>query len=180
MQLDAIDTSLVDREIYPKLDDDLEGFCATLQNKMKTASVTDRQGVLRLVVKGVIVGSDKITFRRTIPVRANAASPTEGSTETDSKDEHAAIVNCVGGVVSPVLDNLVLRRAFDAFLARQFPTVPRDCRSVAVVRPLVVLTLLAFFGCLDGRLPLGRVTGQVTVLCSLIRLRPAIRRGRGG
>jgi len=86
-QLDALDTQLADREVYLKLADNLEDFLTGLRDKAATATVTERQRVLRLLVKDVLVGPDKITIRHSIPVRHNAASRTEESTDTDSEDE---------------------------------------------------------------------------------------------
>jgi RNA-directed DNA polymerase len=39
------------------------------------------------------------------------------------RDIEAEVAKCVGGVVSPVLANLFLHYAFDAWMAREFPTV---------------------------------------------------------
>ncbi len=46
-----------------------------------------RQRVLRLLVKDVLVGPDKITIPHSIPVRHNASSGTHDSPETDSEGE---------------------------------------------------------------------------------------------
>ena len=73
-QLDALDSQLADREIYLKLADDLEDFLTRLRDKTATATVAERQRVLRLLVKDVLVGPDKITIRHSIPVRHNTSS----------------------------------------------------------------------------------------------------------
>lgn len=71
-QLDALDAQLADRDAYLKLADDLEGFLAQLRDNAQTAEIPERQRVLRLLVKDVLVGPEKITIRHRIPVREHA------------------------------------------------------------------------------------------------------------
>ena len=52
-----------------------------------TATVAERQRVLRLLVKDVLVGAEKITIRHSIPVRHNVSSGTDDSPDTDSEGE---------------------------------------------------------------------------------------------
>jgi len=86
-QLDALHAQLADREVYLQLADNLEDFLTGLRDKVTTASVTERRRVLRLLVKDVLVGPDKITIRHSIPVRSNTGNRTAGSTDTDSEGE---------------------------------------------------------------------------------------------
>jgi DNA invertase Pin-like site-specific DNA recombinase len=72
-QLDALDAQAADRDAYLKLAGDLEGFLAQLRTSAATASTGDRQRVLRLLVKDVLIGPEKITIRHRIPVREPAA-----------------------------------------------------------------------------------------------------------
>jgi len=71
-QLDALDAQLADRDAYLKLADDLEGFLAQLRRNADHADLSERQRVLRLLVKDVLIGPDKITIRHRIPVRKHA------------------------------------------------------------------------------------------------------------
>jgi site-specific DNA recombinase len=86
-QIRALDTQLADRDVYLKLADNLEDFLASLRNKAAAATVTERQRVLRLLVKDVLVGPDKITIRHSIPARHSPTSATENSPDTDSEGE---------------------------------------------------------------------------------------------
>jgi site-specific DNA recombinase len=86
-QLNALHAQLADREVYLQLADNLEDFLTGLRDKVTTASVTERRRVLRLLVKDVLVGPDKITIRHSIPVRSNTGNRTAGSTDTDSEGE---------------------------------------------------------------------------------------------
>jgi DNA repair exonuclease SbcCD ATPase subunit len=49
-QLDALAAQLVDREVYLKLAEHLEGFLARLRDSAATATTSERQRVLRLLV----------------------------------------------------------------------------------------------------------------------------------
>lgn len=85
-QIDALDAQLADRETYLKLADDLEGFLAQLRDKADTALVEERQRVLRLLVKDVLIGPEKITIRHRIPIRertATSARPHPGDPDTE-------------------------------------------------------------------------------------------------
>jgi site-specific DNA recombinase len=86
-QLDALDNQLADREVYLHLADNLEDFLTRLRDKAATATVAERQRVLRLLVKDVLVGPDKITIRHSIPVRHNASDTTDDSPDSDSEGE---------------------------------------------------------------------------------------------
>jgi len=81
-QLDALDSQLADRDAYLKLANDLEGFLAQLRGNAATTDVPERQRVLRLLVKDVLIGPQKITIRHRIPVRERTA----GHPEQDPND----------------------------------------------------------------------------------------------
>jgi len=86
-QIDALDSQLADREVYLKLADNLQDFLTGLRAKAATATVAERQRVLRLLVKDVLVSAEKITIRHSIPVRHNVSSETNDGPETDSEGE---------------------------------------------------------------------------------------------
>jgi site-specific DNA recombinase len=66
---DALDAQLLDRDTYLKLAENLENFLARLRDTAETATVEERQKVLRSVVKEVLVGPERVTIRHTIPIR---------------------------------------------------------------------------------------------------------------
>jgi site-specific DNA recombinase len=82
-QLDALDAQAADRDAYLKLAGDLEGFLARLRDSAATARTEDRRRVLRLLVKDVLIGPEKITIRHRIPVRERA---TRGGGHHDTTD----------------------------------------------------------------------------------------------
>lgn len=67
-QIAALDAQAADRDAYLRLAEGLEGF-ARLRASSATATVEDRQRVLRAVVQDILIGPEKITIRHRIPVR---------------------------------------------------------------------------------------------------------------
>ena len=86
-QIDALDSQLADRQVYLKLADDLEGFLTGLRTSTDNADVPQQQRVLRLLVKDVLIGPDKITIRHRIPVREHTTS-TADTTTADTEGDH--------------------------------------------------------------------------------------------
>jgi hypothetical protein len=68
-QIAALDTQLADRQAYLTLAADLEGFLTQLHTNAETSTTVERQRVLRLLVKDVLIGPEKITIRHRIPLR---------------------------------------------------------------------------------------------------------------
>ncbi len=67
--LDALDAHQIDQETYLKLAENLETFLARLRDTTETATIEDRQKVLRCVVKEVLVGPERVLIRHSIPMR---------------------------------------------------------------------------------------------------------------
>jgi len=74
-QLDALDAQLVDQQAYLKLAETLDGFLARLRDKADTASIPERQRVLRLLVKEVLIGPDRVVVHHRIPVTNPESTP---------------------------------------------------------------------------------------------------------
>ena len=73
--LDALNAQLLDRETYLKLAEDLETFLSRLRDTAESATVLERQKVLRSVVKEVLVGPERIVIRHSIPVHRPFLGP---------------------------------------------------------------------------------------------------------
>jgi site-specific DNA recombinase len=86
-QLAALDAQAADRDAYLKLADDLEGFLARLRGTAATATIEERRRVLRLLVKDVLIGPEKITIRHRIPVRERATSGGGHHDTTDTEGD---------------------------------------------------------------------------------------------
>jgi site-specific DNA recombinase len=86
-QIHALDAQLADRHAYLALASDLEGFLTQLRTNAETSTITERRRVLRLLVKDVLIGPEKITIRHRIPLRERAADDTQPS-DTDTEGDH--------------------------------------------------------------------------------------------
>jgi site-specific DNA recombinase len=75
VQLDALDAQLVDQQATLKLAENLEGFLGRLRDKADTASVPERQRVLRLLVKEILIGPERVVVRHRIPVTSPDPAP---------------------------------------------------------------------------------------------------------
>ena len=87
-QLDALDAQAADRDAYLTLAGDLEGFLAQLRGSAATATVEDRQRVLRLLVKDILIGPEKITIRHRIPTSAGGSGTRQRDPEPDTEGDH--------------------------------------------------------------------------------------------
>src|SRR5215210_5917029 len=83
-QLNALDSQLADREIYLRLADNLQDFLTGLREKTATATIPERQRVLRLLLKDVLVGPDKILIRHSTPGRHAPSSPAHATADPDA------------------------------------------------------------------------------------------------
>ena len=68
-QLDSLDAELHDAQTYLKLAENLDGFLARLADGLEQLTIKERQRILRLVVREVLIGGDDdtITIRHSIP-----------------------------------------------------------------------------------------------------------------
>jgi len=66
--LQAIADQTNDRAAFLRLAETLTAFLARLRSASETLSVTERQRIVRLLVKDVLVGEDTITIRHSIPI----------------------------------------------------------------------------------------------------------------
>jgi site-specific DNA recombinase len=87
-QIDALNAQLADREACLKLADDLEGFLAQLHGNAATATVGERQRILRLLVKDILTGPEKITIRHRIPTRADRSGARQRDPGPDTEGDH--------------------------------------------------------------------------------------------
>ena len=67
-ELDALDAELHDAETYLKLTETLDGFRARLSANAENLPIEQRQQIVRLVVREVLLGDDDVTIRHSVPV----------------------------------------------------------------------------------------------------------------
>jgi site-specific DNA recombinase len=75
-ELRAITEQINDRAAFLRLAETLTAFLARLRSNAQTLDVAERQRIVRLVVKEVLVGEDDITIRHSIPIPSG--SPPSG------------------------------------------------------------------------------------------------------
>ncbi len=75
-ELQSLEMAAVDQAHYLQLAENLSGFCGKLRLRADTLDVRERQQILRLVVKEVLVDTDTITLRHSIPVPQSGTAGT--------------------------------------------------------------------------------------------------------
>jgi site-specific DNA recombinase len=108
-QIDALDAQLADRDAYLALAADLHGFLTQLGDNAETATVAERRRVLKLLVKDVLIGPEKITIRHRIPIRERTGDGTPQTGNTDQEGEHCQLrwrrtyptIRCTTSAMSP-------------------------------------------------------------------------------
>jgi len=68
-QLDSLEAETFDQETYVALAENLEKFLGRLRDGAKTCSIEERQRIVRLLVKEVLVDPERIVIRHSIPTR---------------------------------------------------------------------------------------------------------------
>ena len=130
-QLAALDAQAADRDAYLKLAAGLEGFLSRLRGSAATARTEDRRRVLRLLVKDVLIGPEKITIRHRIPVREPSGSGSGGghhdTTDTEGDMRESSLLRwgrdhtALWGTLTGRGENSVLDHARFQPLAHQAP-----------------------------------------------------------
>ena len=67
-ELQAIADQASDRAAFLRLAETLTAFLTRLRGAAESLSVMDRQKIVRLLVKEILVGEDSITIRHSIPI----------------------------------------------------------------------------------------------------------------
>jgi site-specific DNA recombinase len=67
-ELQSLETAAVDQARYLQLAESLDGFRIKLRERAKTLDVCERQQILRLIVKEVLVAANSLTIRHSIPI----------------------------------------------------------------------------------------------------------------
>jgi site-specific DNA recombinase len=71
-ELESIETTITNQSKYLRLLDGLSDFRERLRERVDTLDVTERQKILRLLTKEILVGRDTITIRHSIPIPRSA------------------------------------------------------------------------------------------------------------
>src|SRR5271167_152633 len=74
-ELQLLEMAKLDQAKYLKLAESLGGFRNKLRARAQTLDLTERQQILRLLVKEILVGFDTLTIRHSIPIPSGDGSP---------------------------------------------------------------------------------------------------------
>jgi site-specific DNA recombinase len=78
-ELQAIADQANDRAVFLRLAETLTAFLTRLRSAAESLSVMERQKIVRLLVKEILVGEDSITIRHSIPIPS--APPQDGGSQ---------------------------------------------------------------------------------------------------
>jgi site-specific DNA recombinase len=66
-QLEALEAQLLDQEAYLQLAETLKSFLSRLREAAQSASIEERQRVVRLIIKEVLISGERVVIRHSIP-----------------------------------------------------------------------------------------------------------------
>ena len=127
-ELQSIADQTTDRAAYLRLAETLTAFLARLRSSAEALDVTERQRVVRLLVKEILVSDDRIIIRHSIPLPTGPSgghtpSPSHGSPEPRSGKSYLLRS---GGNYSAL---------WNALLARSFQHDLQKMHDVRVINP---------------------------------------------
>jgi site-specific DNA recombinase len=67
-ELRSLESLAADQEVFMRLEENIEDFLASLRESAQQLNILERQKILRLLVKEVLVGKDTITIKHSIPI----------------------------------------------------------------------------------------------------------------
>lgn len=128
-ELQSLEMAAVDQAKYLQLAESLGGFRTKLRVRAETLDVAVRQQILRLVVKEVLVGTDTITLRHSIPIPQSGpgsnGSPAPPSGVTGSRPNPGYLLRS-GSPVTLVVEHRTRRVGPGVRAAR--PSLRTVCR----------------------------------------------------
>ena len=88
-ELNAIQSQLADRAGYLRLAETITSFLARLRTTAKTLDVSERQRIVRLLVKEILISDDAIVIRHSIP--APSGSPVAGEPNSPPRGGRSSV-----------------------------------------------------------------------------------------
>jgi site-specific DNA recombinase len=120
VELQAIADQANDRAAFLRLAETITAFLDRLHGAADTLSIIERQRIVRLVVKDVLIGDDTITIRHSIPV---PQGPTQGGSQPINQTAGPNYLLCKGS------ERAALRCAFRAHT--RYPTFHQSRLQIA-------------------------------------------------
>ncbi len=118
-ELQSMESRMVDEETHLRLVNGIDDFLSHIRKSAETLNIVDRQKILRLIVKEILVSTDNVTIKHSIPITSGPKGTPAPSGETNTPSyllcgrSHNAPLRCprVG------TDKLILRK--DSCLQKQ-------------------------------------------------------------
>lgn len=126
-ELQAIMDQTNDRAAFLRLAETLTAFLARLRSAAETLSVMERQKIVRLLVKEVLVGEDTITIRHSIPIPSGP--PQNGESETPNGQNYLL---CKGRDHTTLRRPTLARKEPPFAVASRFEHRPDEAKHAAV------------------------------------------------
>jgi site-specific DNA recombinase len=114
-ELQAIADQTNDRAAFLRLAETLTAFLARLRSAAETLDVTERQRIVRLVVKDVLVGDDSITIRHSIPV---PSGPSQNGGSPPSRPDEQSYLLRKGSALARAIESRTQRTGSGAGATR--------------------------------------------------------------
>ena len=109
-ELQSVKNHVQERETYLRLTEALEHFLERLRHSAKVMEVPERQRIVRLLVKEVLVAVDTITIRHSIPIpELPPQSPAKSSVPGANPDDDKGYLLCTRSHWAPLRSPLVHR-----------------------------------------------------------------------
>jgi site-specific DNA recombinase len=90
-ELEGVALQALEHSRLVQLNTSIEHFLAALQHSAKTLEVTERQKIVRLLIKQIIVHADTLTIEHSIPVSCGPESPPGTSYPLCTRSNHAPL-----------------------------------------------------------------------------------------
>ena len=123
-----------DREIYLRLAETLTGFLARLRSSAESLDIAERQRIVRLIVKEVLVTEDKITIRHSIPISGSPAGGPDPSKPGNDSTEGEGYLLRSGRHLADALEHLPAPGAGRVVRERGEAAPPRTVPAGAIRR----------------------------------------------
>lgn len=137
-EITAITDQTNNRAAYLRLSETLNAFLTRLRSSAQSLDIADRQRIVRLLVKEVLVGDDTITIRHSIPV-PNAPSGDDGPPPSEGQ----SVGNCTSYLLRSGSNHTALRSPAQRLQSLtiwqvhlRFQTLTDQRQQRAIVNPL--------------------------------------------
>jgi site-specific DNA recombinase len=129
-ELQAIADQTNDRAAFLRLAETLTAFLARLRSAAETLTVTERQRIVRLLVKDVLVGEDTITIRHSIPI------PSGPSQNGGSQPENPNYLLCKGRDYTPLRNTFACGAKQTTINTASLDELPEQGKETLIGNPL--------------------------------------------